>query len=141
MTGLTLTKDGRTIFYQEGDGVYSVAMGGTPMGDSSSGPRPACGRGGIGGGGRGGLLRASLGSATGGGGSSGKKVTFTAKVKVDKPAEWAEMLGDAWRTMKYRFYDPKLHGVDWDARPAGQVCPAGRVRGRHPRADGMLSTR
>jgi tricorn protease len=39
-------------------------------------------------------------------------------VKVDKPAEWAEMFGDAWRTMKYRFYDPKLHGVDWDAAKA-----------------------
>ena len=25
------------------------------------------------------------------------------------------MFGDAWRTMKYRFYDPKMHGYDWDA--------------------------
>jgi tricorn protease len=25
------------------------------------------------------------------------------------------MFGDAWRTMKYRFYDPKMHGKDWDA--------------------------
>jgi tricorn protease len=39
-------------------------------------------------------------------------------VKVDKPAEWAEMFGDAWRTMKYRFYDPKMHGYDWDAMKA-----------------------
>ena len=28
------------------------------------------------------------------------------------------MFGDAWRTMKYRFYDPKLHGVDWEAARA-----------------------
>ena len=25
------------------------------------------------------------------------------------------MFDDAWRTMKYRFYDPKMHGKDWDA--------------------------
>ena len=116
MTGLALTRDGRTIFYQEGDGVYSVGMGGTPIGDGGSGGGAGVGRGGAGGG-RGGIA-AALGAATGGGGSSGKKVTFTAKVKVDKPAEWAEMFGDAWRTMKYRFYDPKLHGVDWDAARA-----------------------
>ncbi len=28
------------------------------------------------------------------------------------------MFGDAWRTMKYRFYDPKMHGHDWDAMKA-----------------------
>jgi tricorn protease len=28
------------------------------------------------------------------------------------------MFGDAWRTMKYRFYDPKLHGIDWEAARA-----------------------
>jgi tricorn protease len=25
------------------------------------------------------------------------------------------MFDDAWRTMKYRFYDPQMHGFDWDA--------------------------
>ena len=25
------------------------------------------------------------------------------------------MFDDAWRCMKYRFYDAKLHGTDWDA--------------------------
>jgi tricorn protease len=81
--------------------------------DSSGG---GGGRGGRGGGGGG--LAAALASAGGGGGGSSKKVTFTAKVKVDHPAEWAEMFGDAWRTMKYRFYDPKMHGVDWEAAKA-----------------------
>ena len=28
------------------------------------------------------------------------------------------MFDDAWRTMKYRFYDPKMHGTDWDAARA-----------------------
>jgi len=28
------------------------------------------------------------------------------------------MFDDAWRTMKYRFYDPQMHGHDWDAMRA-----------------------
>jgi tricorn protease len=28
------------------------------------------------------------------------------------------MFDDAWRTMKYRFYDPQMHGMDWDAMRA-----------------------
>ena len=28
------------------------------------------------------------------------------------------MFDDAWRTMKYRFYDAKMHGTDWDAMRA-----------------------
>ena len=42
-------------------------------------------------------------------------MNFTVTLTIDKPAEWQEMFDDAWRTMKYRFYDPKLHGVDWEA--------------------------
>ena len=45
-------------------------------------------------------------------------MNFTVTLTIDKPAEWKEMFGDAWRTMKYRFYDPKLHGVDWEAARA-----------------------
>ena len=28
------------------------------------------------------------------------------------------MFDDAWRTMKYRFYDPQMHGRDWDGMKA-----------------------
>jgi tricorn protease len=45
-------------------------------------------------------------------------VTFNVTVKVEKPREWEEMFDDAWRTMKYRFYDPKMHDKDWDAARA-----------------------
>src|SRR5262249_24691891 len=47
-----------------------------------------------------------------------RRVSFNVKVKIDQPAEWAEMFDDAWRTMKYRFYDPQMHGKDWDAARA-----------------------
>jgi tricorn protease len=108
---LLLTRDGRTIFFQEGTSVYSVPMGGIPIGDSS-----ASGSGGPGG--RGGNLAALLAGGSPGGSSGGsprKRVSFIVKVKVDQSKEWAEMFGDAWRTMKHRFYDPKMHGKDWDA--------------------------
>jgi tricorn protease len=83
--GLTFTRDGRTLYFSQGRGVYSIGVGG-------SGAGAATGR-----------------EAT------RRRVTFTAQVRIDRPAEWKQMFGDAWRTMKYRFYDPKMHGHDWDA--------------------------
>jgi tricorn protease len=40
------------------------------------------------------------------------------------------MFGDAWRTMKYRFYDPKMHGHDWDAMKAKYEPLVGHVGDR-----------
>jgi tricorn protease len=96
MSGFNITRDGRTLFFREGDGVYSVSLGGAPTAGAA-----AAGRGAI-----------------GGGEGARRRVSFVAKVKIEKPAEWAEMFDDAWRTMKYRFYDPKMHGYDWDAMRA-----------------------
>ena len=93
LSAMNITRDGRTLFFREGDGVYSVSLGG---GAGSAGIPPAAGR--------------TEGAR--------RRVSFVAKVKIEKPAEWAEMFDDAWRTMKYRFYDPKMHGTDWDAMRA-----------------------
>ena len=94
---LNLTRDGRTLFYEEGGGVYSIAVN-------------------AGGGGGGAAGRAGDNAAAGnaGGGAARRQVTFTAKVRVAKQAEWAEMFDDAWRTMKFHFYDPNMHGYSWD---------------------------
>jgi tricorn protease len=43
------------------------------------------------------------------------RVPFTLAVKIDQRAEWAQMFDEAWRVMKYRFYDEKMHGRDWTA--------------------------
>jgi tricorn protease len=43
------------------------------------------------------------------------QVTFQFSVKVDQRAEWAQILDESWRVMKYRFYDEKMHGRDWNA--------------------------
>ena len=121
ISNLTLTRDGRSLYFQEGDGVYSttVSLGaaGGPGGGGGGGGGFG-GRGG-GGGGRGGMAAAlATATTTGGGGGSKRKITFNVTLEIDKPGEWAEMFDDAWRTMKYRFYDANMHGKDWDAMRA-----------------------
>jgi tricorn protease len=37
------------------------------------------------------------------------------QVKLDPPAEWAQMLDEAWRINRDYFYDPGYHGADWPA--------------------------
>ena len=91
---LRVARDGRTLFFLERRGVYSVGL---PQPRENSGAQAAGGQGRE---------------------ASRRRVNFSVKVHIDRPAEWAEMFGDAWRTMKYRFYDPKMHGHDWDAMKA-----------------------
>ena len=91
ISDLNISRDGRTLFFSERNGIYSVALGGgaataTPTAGRTDGAR--------------------------------RRISFNVRVKINRPAEWAEMFGDAWRTMKYRFYDPAMHGMDWDAAKA-----------------------
>jgi len=37
------------------------------------------------------------------------------RLHVDPPAEWAQMLREAWRIERDYFYDPGMHGADWPA--------------------------
>ncbi len=43
-----------------------------------------------------------------------EQVKFNFRVKVDKRAEWEQVFEEAWRVMKYRFYDENMHGFDWE---------------------------
>jgi tricorn protease len=88
ISNLSITRDGRTLYFREGNSIYSVGM---PTAGAASGAAREVTR---------------------------RRINFTAKVKIDRPAEWAEMFDDAWRTMKYRFYDSQMHGKDWDAMRA-----------------------
>jgi len=44
-----------------------------------------------------------------------KKLAFNFKVVVDRRQEWEQIFEECWRVMKYRFYDPNMHGTDWAA--------------------------
>lgn len=92
---LSISRDGRTLFFREREGIYSVPL------STGTAAAAAAGRG-----------------AAGGGEAPRRRIAFNVRVKINRSAEWAEMFGDAWRTMKYRFYDPKMHGMDWDAAKA-----------------------
>ena len=47
------------------------------------------------------------------------------QAKVDPRAEWRQMFRDAWRQERDFFYDPGMHGVDWDRmyQRYGQMVP------------------
>ena len=37
------------------------------------------------------------------------------RTKIDPRAEWMQLFDDAWRITRDWFYDPAMHGMDWDA--------------------------
>jgi tricorn protease len=134
MSNLQLTRDGRTLFFQEGESVFSTPVsggGGGGGGGFAAALAAAAGGGGGGGRGSGGGAGASGESAAGGGGGGRRRISFNVTVRIDKPQEWDEMFDDAWRCMKYRFYDPKLHGTDWDAMRAKYKPLVAFVADRH----------
>ncbi len=124
ISSLRLTKDGRTLYFQEGESVFSTPVGGGG-GGGFAGLAAAGGRGQRGSGDAGSL------PAGGGTGDARKRISFNVTVRIDKPQEWDEMFDDAWRCMKYRFYDPKLHGTDWDAMKAKYKPLVAFVADRH----------
>jgi tricorn protease len=44
-----------------------------------------------------------------------ERVAFSFPIRVDLRAERAQLFAEAWRVMKYRFYDERMHGRDWNA--------------------------
>ena len=52
-----------------------------------------------------------------GAGSGGDRVVSTPMLTTVMPREeWRQLLNDAWRIQRDYFYDPGLHGVDWEAK-------------------------
>lgn len=47
------------------------------------------------------------------------------KTTLNKAEEWAQIYNEGWRQMKYFFYDPNMHGVDWNyvKTKYGQMLP------------------
>jgi tricorn protease len=47
------------------------------------------------------------------------------EMRVDPRTEWSEEFTDAWRILRDFFYDPNMHGVDWNAIRAryGELTP------------------
>jgi tricorn protease len=90
--GMTPTADGRTIFFRR-----AVGGGG---GDGTEGGAAA------------GSEIHKLVLATP---QRSERVAFSFPVRVDLRAEREQLFEEAWRVMKYRFYDEEMHGRDWNA--------------------------
>jgi len=51
-------------------------------------------------------------------------------ILLDREKEWQQIYNETWRQMKYFFYDPNMHGVDWEdmRRRYGALLPYVRHR-------------
>lgn len=96
ITALKFAKDGRAIYFMEGEKLYSVDI--SSIASSAGGARSAA---------------AAAGAAGPARGFERHAVTFTAKVEVDHRQERMQVFNESWRIMKNRFYDADMHGVDW----------------------------
>ena len=100
-----LTPDGRKMLYsQSGDWYIGSASGG-----GGTVLPPAAARGGRG------ASSSPSSSESAGGGSGGKLNLDAIEVRVDPRAEWKQILHEAWRINRDFFYDPNMHGADWQA--------------------------
>ena len=107
------SKDGRSLYYLQGGGIYSVAISGGG-GAAASASAPAAG--GFGRRGRGfGRGAAAAADTASAGSTTATRVNFTVRIEIDRTAERRQVFEEAWRTMKNRFYDKKMHGADWAA--------------------------
>uniref|UniRef100_UPI004048A66E S41 family peptidase n=4 Tax=Roseivirga sp. TaxID=1964215 RepID=UPI004048A66E len=52
-------------------------------------------------------------NTAGASGKGGKAFKVDLQMKLDRAAEWKQMFEEAWRYEKDYFYDPNLHGRDW----------------------------
>jgi tricorn protease len=120
--GMQPTADRRIVYFRgtvRNTGEDNVPPGGgrgnAPLGFPIE--RLALPAGGAAGGGAAGAGRgAPTGGAAGpGGGNTGEPVNFSFTVRVDRRAEWQQIFDESYRVMKYRYYDPKMHGKDWAA--------------------------
>jgi tricorn protease len=104
-------RDGRSIYYLQGGGIYNLAVnaGAAPAAEAAS----TAGRGGRGG--RGAGAAAATPSTSAPAGASPRRIAFTVRMEIDIPAERKQVFEEAWRVMKNRFYDPKMHGANWAA--------------------------
>jgi len=108
-------RDGRSIYFLQGGGIYNLAINAS-SGDTGGAPAAGAtgGRGGRGGRGMTGAAAAAA-DTTASAGAGPRRIPFTVRMEIDVAAERKQVFEEAWRVMKNRFYDPKMHGANWAA--------------------------
>ena len=97
------SRDGRSVYTMIAGHIYSIAV---PASTDST-DATAAGRAG-----RGATPATTAAAPTG---AAPKRIDFTVRMIIDRPAERKQVFEEAWRVMKNRFYDPTMHGVNWAA--------------------------
>jgi tricorn protease len=112
-SSMAFARDGRTLYFRSGSGLFAapINLAGAGAGDGSAQTASGGGRGG-GRGGRGGGTPAVTEPAAN---AAARQVTYTVNIEVDRKALRSQVFNEGWRIMKNRFYDPKMHGADWNA--------------------------
>ena len=107
------SRDGRSIYMLIGGGIYSVGRAGDGRrwrrrgaGGRSRGWARRTRRRGAG------CSAATAAAATTAG---PRRIPFSVRMMLDRPAERRQVFEEAWRVMKNRFYDAQMHGVNWAA--------------------------
>ena len=108
--GMVFARDGRTLYFRSGPNLYAAPLGNLQFGTAPGG---GAGRGGRGGAGGGGASVATTEAPTSN--QTARQVTYTANLEMNRKALRAQVFNEAWRIMKNRFYDVKMHGADWAA--------------------------
>jgi len=90
ISSLQFSRDGRSVFFMDGNGIFSIDVGSGAAAAAAPGP-PSMGR-----------------------TPDRRRVSFLVRVEVDHNAERRQVVAESWRVMKHRFYDDKMHGADWD---------------------------
>ncbi len=107
------SRDSRSVYILQGGGIYAVSVPAAGAGDSAPAAGATAAAGGRGGrGGTGGTTAAAAATPTG---AAPRRVSFTVRMMLDRPAERKQVFQEAWRVMKNRFYDAQMHGVNWAA--------------------------
>jgi tricorn protease len=87
---LQFSRDGRSLYFLEGSRLFAGTVGGGAAADGA----PA--------------------AAARPGEAARRRVNFTLRVEVDEREERKQVFAEAWRVMKFRFYDSQMHGADWN---------------------------
>lgn len=58
--------------------------------------------------------RWSVAGTSGASGKGGKNIQVNLKMKLNRQQEWAQIFKEAWRYEQDYFYDPNMHGRDWN---------------------------
>jgi tricorn protease len=105
-------RDGRSIYMMLGRGLYAVSV---PATSDAAGVGAGTGVGARSGRGAAPVAAATPTAGAASAAAGPRRVTFTVRMEVNRPEERKQIFEEAWRTMKNRFYDAKMHGVNWAA--------------------------